>query len=70
MQRLEELMEEHGYYVEGPRSYAFPVPVAQLAKESIASSARSLRGDGERWSQWSAYGRSVELDLAQAPAPP
>lgn len=73
VQRLEELMEEHGYYVEGLRSYAFSGTVeAQLAKEFIAQLRKEPLREigGEVVTVVRDYGRSVELDLAQGTSAP
>ena len=66
-------MEEHGYYVEGLRSYAFSGTVeAQLAKEFIAQLRKEPLREigGEVVTVVRDYGRSVELDLAQGTSAP
>ncbi len=66
--RLEELMEEHGYYRETLRSYSFSGTLeAQRAKELIAELRREPLGEigGEVVEIVRDYARGVEVDLGQ-----
>lgn len=66
--RLEELMEEHGYYRETLRSYSFSGTLeAQRAKALIAELRREPLGEigGEVVEIVRDYARGVEVDLGQ-----